>query len=386
MLWETDKINYMMQDVESGLELALEERKELGLSIPENFGVQIEFYTKNKAYAYVEANKNQIVLNSFIIALDSLEGKKLEKARYAKSYFDSVNNLFGNIGSDSMLKFMNEPEKMFSITEFLAGDFEEYKKKLENSGIDYEHSKKEIIRAGASVKNIINEILPDIDYGFLKLYSNHLRHELDHLSFIESPIYKKVENQLMTLKGALKFSEEISEVIEESRFKWTLEHEATQYLKQMAKESSAFETRALFFTLIPLGGLKKADFDSATEEVINYFHQNYLISGSLKHEIIKVLSKVESHEKKISQKTENYLIMNGEPSNLLENPRLEESDRKRAVHIIKNRLPEWTRYFEKTAKIAAAAHGRTFKNNPGLMKEAEESASYFEEYIRCLQK
>jgi hypothetical protein len=381
MLSDEVKLQSIAEKVDSELKKAIDERKEIGLSLSADYTLVICMYSPGGAYASIRKNEDSKILrvNVLPIAAENMDGEKRDTAFFIMKYMNMLMHTVRGIREADVYRVIESPCETFSEIEKSEG-FSEYLKELEAQGSDYKSSKQEIIGASADAKDAITQMLPEIERAFLASENLHIRHELDHLSFISSGIYAKCEKARKSLDALLLENNPDDKTRRRAR------ERKNDFLRALSEEMPILETRAMFFDFIAPGKWGEADFEKTKKQVNAYFNSGYIETGKVPQMVMDALAAESEFSGRINRATKAYVVNMAEYASGKNNPTInnldfESVDYRKAQKLLSRELPKWKIRFSENAKTASDAAGNAFKSNPHLLSIAE-SANGIEEYAR----
>ena len=381
MLFDEIMLGSIAEKVDSELKSAICERKELNLSTADDYSLRIGMFSLGGAYASIRKNEDSKILqvNVLPIAAENMSGEKKETAFFIMRYMNLLMNTLVGIEEKAMYQIMEFPDETLSEIENDC-QFSNYLKAFEAQGSDYKASKEQIISASNDVKDAVRELLPEIERAFLASENLHIRHELDHLSFISSEVYKKCERAKNGLDALL------LENNPDDKMKRNARNRKNDFLHALSEEMPILETRAMFFDFIAPGKWGETDFEKIKNKVNAYFNSGYIETGRVPQMVAFALAAEAEFSGKINHATREYVKNMAEYESGKNNPTInnldfESVDYRKAQRLLNCELPKWKRIFSENAKTASDAAGNAFRSNPHLLSLAE-SASGLLEYAR----
>lgn len=376
------ELEELIPQIESELEKTIQERKQLGLSLPQDYYIGISYYGAGNMSAgalFTDAG-SIICINTLMLIQDQIEaGEDINKLNEILCYFDTARNILGE--ENWILPAIQNPEETinkfeqeFPSKEDLLG----YKEGFNIKGSGYEDYKRFTIEHAESVKKLLEELMPKIKKGFKKT-ETHLRHEIDHVDFFNSLIYQdfcfkiaQAEEQydLYMQQGDVLISPEYGKA-------------SIAVLKSMAEIEPLLETKALFFSYVGLNEWDNVNYEEVKKKVHEKFLKCYLeqvYPGEIRDNLIsqKWASGEMNLATSISLATRNneIEITNTEAQIIKQ----EKVNYKLINEILYKEIPGWKMKFAENAGIAVEAIGQAYKEDPSRLKEANQ-AKNFQQYI-----
>lgn len=376
--------------VKFDLEKAVEERKSLGLTVPEDFRVGIRYYndTNTAACATMDNNMPYLGINVLSSVYKNYKGKLDKDISFLMNYFDNSRELFINTDESIILDMMFHPVNVISELEnsFRKKEFENLKKRSEMHGRKYTSYKKEAIDSAHDARKLLRVLNPVIKDKFSKtrLSASGIRHELDHLDMFSSKICKRFYDNIgLEKKADDKFKNDKKSSNEYAKI-------AKKTLKSRSEDYLLMEIKGLFFDNVPFNAWNRVDYEDVKRKVYGRFEFNY-IEGALVESIVESLIKMHSPDLKFTVDTANYIrmVMLGSSFLNLHADRYG-AERTKINYTIANKImyeeiPEWKKIFAKNAEEATDAVGCAFKQDHSRFNKANKNAETFNQYIHILK-
>jgi hypothetical protein len=374
--------------VESELEVTLQERRDLGLSVPSNYSAFITFYNSEGALATANFNNGnpQICVNVAPQVQDYLSPYDQKGLLLARHYFDIARDFIGNPQEEEIFKLMENPRLYFRKLEKRFPSKKELKKCkdfFKDRGKTYESYKQWVMKGAQPIREIIQVLLPEMESAFERTDLVSLRHEIDHLDFFDSNLYldfysKMTKAQELQIKLHLRRDRSSSE-------EYALANMGV--LEKMAEVIPLSEVRALFFNYLPRGNWDKIDFKKIKSAVSQHFSEGY-IEGNLPEGILDKLVSLSWSEGEMDRQTSNYLfkkvneqIQSPNASRYIFCP--EKVNECVANKILNQELPKWKNLFAKNTETAIEVVGNAYRDNPQKLGKTRD-AKTFQEFIEIL--
>lgn len=376
-----DRLKGLTPKVESELEKTLQERKNLGLSVPQKFNTLIKFYNNQGGFARaIPTTIPTISINIAPITSSHLNAEDNKRLGATAYYFDIARDYLINLDEELIFSMINSPQKTILQFEkcFSEDGLKERKKIFEERGVSCKTYERFLIEHAGPTKETIEYLLPKMKKTFNAMEIPFLRHEIDHVDFFTAQIYL----------DCLSISKEIMELCRQSCKDNSLSVEYVkanmECLETMTKIQPILEARALFFDYIKPGEWCNINFDNAKKDVYDNFVSSYIEDSYVGNTLDKLIS-VKWSENQMDRQTSNYLFK--EVLTKAKNPNADRYvvDESRvnydvANQILKQELPRWQNKFKANAKIAVEAIGNAYRDNPSKLSAAN-SAKTFQEYI-----
>lgn len=377
-------LEYVVPVLESELGKDLKERKDLGLSVPENFNVQARLYSSSGVLAEsISKNPPSIVVNVAQNVYRNLNKKNRKELSSVMEYFDITKDFFMGGKEETVLSTMEDPEGTLSIFEDLMSkeDFEKYKDIFREKGTSYEEHKEMVIEKSGDTRKKLRRLWPKIISKFEDSDFSFLRHELDHIDFFSSPVYRNHMEKGENIEYLEK------NIVDRDSFKKYAQTNF-EFLDSMSKTLPLLESRALFFGGVPRGEWGNVNFDEVKEDVIDYFSRNY--TGNISERIISKLIPYEWSEGRIDKNTAHYLLKKVEDDAGNNNPlnyRVDynEVNKEAADRILYEDIPEYKKMFSDNMEKATDIIGDAYRDNPRRLREANK-AENFDEYLEICRR
>jgi hypothetical protein len=365
------------------IECVLEERRELGLGVPETYNVRITYYNNRSALAQAGLREEgpEISLNLLPSLFDFLTSENQEKAGEVMRYFDDFRTIFPMSDEELIINITENPSDFFDRVEkgiFFTPDHLSYlKKHLAETGKTYEEYKKGIISKGKSVLAYLSGLIPILTANFERIDSSSLRHEMDHAVFYASAIYTNyiaMKKRVSELQTKLHVNQDASVAMELA--------EAQKQLRPLYVEANILlESRANFFNHIPYGEMNKSSASKVVEVVSSL--ENY-IYGPLLIPVLDSLMSVAWSEGRMDRQTSNYIFryvchLAREDSTRYAID-ISQVNFTNALFVL-NELSVWIDRMEKYTNTAVKTMTKAFASGRADVLYKAQSANSFEEYI-----
>jgi len=378
------ELSDLTKKVELELGTVIKERKELGLSIPQNYDVSITFYNsqKSKAEASACGSKSEMRINVLPSVKEFFNEHELADIIAIEKYFDITRDFLGNPHEEVIFCLLEHPiltlryfEKSFGSEEALKA----YKDFFKERGVEYDIYKKAAIKNAKKVRTLIKELLPNIKYKFRRIDMFSLRHEMDHIDFFSYPMHIEFRNILQE-------SSDLSRKIQDGDVSASKECAQLnqKILKLMPEVETIVELRALFFSYVKPFGWSGADFEWVKKTIYGSYVYDY-IENWLPEKILDKLVSVKWGSGEMDRQTSNYLFrvvteQCDSPNQLRYIFKPEEVNYKVANQILFSELPYWKMRFADNAQIAVEAVGNAYRDEPSRLKETNKART-FNEFI-----
>ncbi|MCK5023079.1 MAG: hypothetical protein KAS04_02810 [Candidatus Aenigmarchaeota archaeon] len=387
---------------------AIDERKDLGLCMPEDFDVSIGILQGNSSAAVASryGSKNLFMINTFAILYNSdvVHMSKVEEDNMEKliNYSTVVSNCFHRFGiagkpnEKDVLRCMRSknPRKAFEnmvSKKYTKSEIRDMKEKQELDGFSFEKAIDHLSKGASGALKIIDEIKPLVtkyhSTGKGILHDNvTARHETDHLAFVEGKMYKKIDCMYMNLVEAMNAIAD-----EHSRVPVSVEiaNDNQKMVDFHIDSVLLMEAGAHVFNFVPAGGWEKLKDNYidvkkmiAFELMDKYIHTPDC-NGLLSENAIKGMIRTETYKGAINDDTANYVLSK------LSGPF------KRFVYTVKNPKEvqwgeaerireEYNAYIKNLgnkAQTAAEAVVKAYVEDHSRLNHAYSEAESFDEFI-----
>ena len=271
---ETQKINIttfpglegLIDPISQCITVANIEREYLGLQVPENYSVYAHLFSLKNQLGAVEPVGWEYVLHVYIA--NSLRHRvvpeQIEKLDRLKCYLLHVKDLFPSYSEEIIFT----PLRVEGI---LANDF------LPQSSLRKE-AREYVLHHAAGTRDDLANVIPHLVEQFPKCGMTVIRHELDHIDFMESTIFQDYRRKLGNVADMkTKYEEGTGSIYE-------YEEANTEVIEAYCFLYTFMESRALFFTHTKVG-FNDTDYDAVAKQVVrtlsswyveNFFPQNIL--------------------------------------------------------------------------------------------------------------
>jgi hypothetical protein len=258
--------------VRTSLEAAIAERRELGLSVPENLRVEVCFYHDESASASVGLYEDlvpRLTVNVGPILLGKLKEPEHTKLCELIKFFDAVRPYL-RFEEDIFAAIKNPMAAIRDIRQKIGDEeFARYEDMFDKIGKGARTYRRFTTNFSKHMRRYFREIVPSMIEGFEQVDLNILRHELDHADIVTSTLNRKYLDSVVG-------REEIHSGKSESA---TLENYAQschEHLEAMITALPVVEMRAMFFDFIPIGRFRESNLDEVGEKILNRFSKEYI--------------------------------------------------------------------------------------------------------------
>jgi len=375
------ELEELIPKVESELEKVLEEREKLGLSIPKDYQIFLNFYNAEGADATAQkTDKGSIIsVNALKTVAYQFKGKEEEKLVKLANYFDITRTFLGH--ENWIFSIIHNPEEtMKNFEQAFKSEkaLQAYKEGFKTRGRTYEEYKQFASENAEPAKKALYELLPKIKDAFKKADLS-LRHEIDHADFFNSQIYsdsytklkrsKELQYRLHTL-GDKSVSKEYAKANMET-------------LKSKIETEPIIEPRAFFFDYIKPDEWDKTNYEEVKKKIFGKFL--LYIEHVFPRDILDTLVSQKWSKGEMDTATSMFLfytvnnqMQSANSAAYVVQP--EKVNYKTANQILFKEIPEWKLKLAKNAEKTIEAIGQAYKEKPSRLKQANE-AKTFEEFI-----
>lgn len=358
------------------LEVALRERGDMGLSVPQEFDVRLRFYEPGSkphsdANTRTVGSKPSVTISALPESLNYLGGENRKAVKTVMSFFDLTRRFIsfdteflpGPEGIDGdndeyvVILTMREPERTIRYLEDTApeGRLAAYKDSLKKRRQDFDALKEKVIRTAKPAEESLARLAPVLQDLFSSVGFGSTRHEMDHVDFSTSAIYEDLHQ---SLEGGVN----------------------PQTLAKFSQAKTLSEVRALFFDHVPLNSWGEADMRSVEETVVAHYADEYINSPKYSEAVVGMVLKADNTT--IDDDTANYI--SGAIDRRSRNGRFKfdpaKVDYRVAGKILHDQLPLWRIATRANAEIAAEAIGNAYRDDPRRLRAANGARS-FQEFI-----
>ncbi|GEM_PF-5350184 len=354
------------------VEEALRERASLGLAPAGEFSVVITYYTKpgRLASTYNFEGEPVIMINALQHALiyGNFQNEDQRHLRFLLQYLRVAYNYFKDTGD--FLSFVEEPGRL----------------SVERAGKGYEGLHLPFL--GEEARGYREYLLKNLDafretLGLFREKSfdtiaegslNFIRHEIDHVAFFSSEIYRKYIRVFQERERERACSLEGGRIREPDLCLL----KSHQYLTLLSWFVPLSEIEAGFFNFVSPFGWREADYEKVKELVLQWFWKNYMIKV-LPVEIAEALLISKWAAGEVDLPTAAYIKKAIETQESTSQLALD-AEAKRVLEV----LDWWKRRFWEVAVRVCEAAGEAYRKNPRLFTEAYR-ASDLEGFISILR-
>jgi len=383
-----DELKSISERIDEALNVALQERKDLGLPVPESFDTEISFYKYPKAEAVARFvdNKPMIAVNAGTVMFHTMKPEQQAELREVMDYFDIVRDLVNSCEEDPIFSIIDNPQDGIKKIEdsFASGEaLETYKTGFKERGNSYDYYTGIATRHADYIKGAIGRLMPVIMDAFNENNLYVLRHELDHADFYNSDIYSVFLKQIketdeLSVRLHVGKDESVSKEYAQANM---------DTLQMSSKMKPLLETRALFFTHIEPEGWDKADYDVVRKKVFGEFCESY-IEGHFPEDMTDKIVSLAWSNGTMDRQTSNYIFKRVNTQRKSTNA-MRYSFQHELVNfdvandIIYRQLPDWKLRFANSADFTSRIFANAYQNDPSRIADAKP-AKNFQEYLELL--
>ncbi len=390
-------LEFARKPIVDSLDIAIEERRDLGLSVPTNFNLNIGFHQTPGTFASAvsSTNKNPSLNISLLNIIRGFAFKTKKKALESDvknliNYFDIARDFLGGFGESRVALFLDDPEKQFYRFEHeihSSSSLQSLKRMMDKRGVPYANYKDYLFNNIESTQSLLIKVI-DSGSDFIKSYSyNVLRHELDHVDFYENvALHDTFLRQGLEFGGALINAHSNTNPLTQSKYLKMLPDK----LRSVSKVNSFMEARAYFFNFVPLGEWRSADFDSISSKIENHYCNNY-IKKSFQGQLLSYAINAYWIVNKMDETTSNYLHQKiANKTGSIDSERygqIDESkvDKNLAKQILEHDLPHWENIFIEDAKQVIGVLNQVYSKDTSIFPKAN-SAKTVDQYVQILNQ
>ncbi len=267
-----ERLRGLTSALEQQVETALQERRDLGLTVPGEFEISLGLYNNGSA-AHISLEDNSLSVYALSTVLGDIPPEYNNLVNGVSEYFNKVRLIFEErYTADNFLEILDDPNGELERYEAsLHPDYLEAKKRGINSNRhDYDSLKAWIIQNAEVAQEMVNELMPILNTRFAECLDdlNVLRHEIDHIDIMRSKLGRK-NNELSREKNDL--AEEYQRLAIERK-------PGTKTIIQLKEKNKEIyenypdllilsEVRAHFFNYIQKGEWDGVDYNQVAAEV-----------------------------------------------------------------------------------------------------------------------
>lgn len=359
------------------VEDSMAERREMGLSYPEDFTLGVWFYSED---SYVSAGKGDDGLIMNINCLPSVMNELTEEEHDAAykvfRYFNAARAIFPKIDERRIISLAEDPENFFGARERDV-DIEVIRGILDGRNVSYEKYKSFLLDRAPSVRELLKTLIPKVS-SLVYARPEAIRHDMDHLDLYASPLYHSNESlyrEASTIPLMLAQKSASPETCAD------LSRKAVDFMSNL---TPLMEIRALFFSHVPVGEWKTQNYETLKKKVQGHFLYGYL-EQDMSQQALEMLAGQNMMSGGIDNHTFRYLVdisrmqFGSWPGN--EHTHASENvDYGAAKDILYRELPEWKMKLYDTAKRVVEAVGDAYRDDPGRLSRANNAGS-LDEYL-----
>lgn len=376
--------------LEGKVEEVLKERKAIGLSVPEKYEVNLTYYNHDGALAQAQdllIDKPGISINLFVACLPHLSEEDCKNVSSLITYFSIMRDFLMNPHEEKILSFLDNPGEELKRFEahFEPDGLERYRAFLRGRGTSYENFVAMGVKKAPEMKGLLAELLPKFYEVFEKVDLSPLRHEMDHVDFYSSKLWKDYKTALGACeKLAIESKVPLTEAPNPDY--------ACAKMSVLELDSQVrplLESRAMFFTFIGPGQFNQANMSEVAEKVSVFFGEEY-VSRVFPPNILDALVSREWGNGKMDRQTSNclfYSVLSQMGSPTCIRYQFDETKVNQEVaNMVLIDLEKWKDIYRKNARRAAYAIGKAHVEDPKRFALADQQACCPDEYLRiCAQ-
>lgn len=286
-VFPTEHADRLNRHVELIIQEALEERRDLGLKVPESVPAFIHFcQSLDYAFANYSSKRSFIGINVLPIAFDRFENdsKNIESVNIVCRFQEMVREVRGVIDESVVQSVMQDPSKLDEFFNENPAAKEHLKVFFDGRGVALEEYLEVILSEADNAREAFNRIKNVAIEKFLDDDLNSIRHELDHLVYYLEPEvknYMEVKKKRFLLNRAFDGSEEKSK---------ELGRISEELLSLDSFWNPRLEVRAHFFSFVGKGKWKSVNSEKARQTVVNAYLANYVFSGRVEQVLDLIVS------------------------------------------------------------------------------------------------
>tara|TARA_Y100000310_G_scaffold345267_1_gene463236 strand:- start:703 stop:1842 length:1140 start_codon:yes stop_codon:yes gene_type:complete len=364
-------LEFLEEKVRNEINNAVQERTDLGLSVPAEVNVQVGYNSGEDILAYVSQNEGCVTL--YINVLQGLRDD-IEGAMELVKYFDQARHFF-NDHEGRVLDCLDDPintvedfERSFASED----DLVQYKQGFDVRGISYGMHSMFVIGESARMAKLLGRVVPEIERKVDDFDLSLMRHELDHIDFYSSPWQESYSA----------ICKSIGDLIVDSDHLETLRSLNQQFLQMTSQIIPVIETRACFFDFVKPGEWGNVDFDAVKDQVNKEIFRSY-VQHRCFIAFLGTLVMQGQCDGMIDQETTNHLWYWGYGhvgSSKALNYNVTEGNRNMVLKIKDEEIPYWLRQAMFNSWQAVGVIGDAYRDDPSRLLRGNVALG-FEEYL-----
>ncbi|MAF35358.1 hypothetical protein CMO91_05960 [Candidatus Woesearchaeota archaeon] len=365
----------------------LEERTKLGLEVPENIDLVIQWCgTQNcDGSAFVSGEEQTVIINALPNVRDNFTNSLFSNYEDVTTFFSLVSDFIGRPGNDpQVLRFLREPKKCVDEYYALQKDPKVVEEFLTERGSTWEDYRNFVVNNAKPVRIMLTSLRKSLLEHWEQTDLNWLRHEIDHLDFMyNSELWKiKTRNGMRANKAETQFYEKKTKA--NSR---QLAAAKTQALHSTLEVVTLLEIRAHFFDWVRGGDWTPEAIEKGATFAANSFTSSYATRG-LMDDILQGIMPQHWSDGKMDAATSNMvhkvaLMQAGQAIHRRYRVDLQDANVALSSKILCHEIPAWQATFVKYGEIASRACAKAFKEDRSRFAAANK-AKTFDDYVATL--
>ena len=376
----------LAERVEMITDSVLRERDQLGLSVPERFNVQVRYFgSRYTAEASFSHHRPTIRVNAIPLVMPVFDTDGARALHRLTEYFGYVREGFGDVPDETILSIMEDSSLIDRLESSMSQvDLASLEKRFAHRGVAYGDLKEILVKTAPLALGILRNTSRKLDQAVDETDLSVLRHEMDHVDLFRAPFARVYQAYWGHARRAQRSWEERGD--EESAK--ALAAAKMGLLKKMIVVDPVFETRALFFDQVPVGGWRDADYDAARDTVLESYRTHYIDDVRLAEMVDALVSRAWS-EGRMDQKTSSFIFSSANAqsqdsrSHSLYAPDETGVDRAEAERILHEELPLWKAAMFDHAADAATVFADAYRNDPRRLRRAMAAVDVREYLDAC---
>ncbi len=374
-------------EIEGQIESAKNEREELGLVMPKKYDVYVYFSSiDNYAASAWMHTDDRGMIGIFLLNTVSpfFNAEKRQDLKVVRKYYDVLFALFGMETELKIHDFFNNGRKEIELFEqqFQKGDsFQVFKEQYHRQHRrPYNEDVRYLLENASSVQETFLQLLPYM-VSLFPMAGKYIRHELDHLDFFKSKLWKRHTKQENLVATLAKLYKDHPKTVQKGYA------EANLYsLKLQSVIRPILEGRALFFDHVEPYAWYCADFAVVAQQVKKHLH--YYIHNSFSLLILNRLIVAAEIEHGLSDDTKQYMYHQvykkiGNNRAILHPFQEKNVNINLAQHILQKEMGQWKRRFAETSNFTVPALQIAYEQDASRFLTANTAGDYINFIRSC---
>jgi len=366
---------------------ALEERIALGLEAPKNVEACVQWCGVQSAAgaASYKEGKGVIYVHALQSARKHLKGKFLHYANDVETFFATVSDFLEKPGDDNaVLECMRRPKAAIDALYKQLKDPKENDEFLQARGTSWEEYRTYIVNNTQPIKYMLRDLTKEVVGVWAETDLRWVRHEADHLDFMEQTYLWKKQSGLRSRVGWAEKQLAKNDTKANSN---QLAIGKAALLEGDLEATTLLEIRAHFFDWINGGEWTPENIQLGAAHAANNFLICYARSVLVERIVGSIVSQywaqggMDSTTSNLVHK--HALLQAGSDSHKRYVVDISKANSKVSREILTEHIPAWQSRFARNGEIAAEACAKAFTEDTSRFAKANK-AKNFGEYVKII--